>query len=250
MKKILFILVCFGLIIACKKETNTEPETPAVSTGTVKGKITHYNQFGTKYSSGLNTATVSLEGTNFTGVTDTSGIYALTNVPSGTYTLVIKKPGCGLIKSENIHYYYEDTTAYNASVSDFPAFTLNAAYAKDTAWFSGTLPGIFYNASSATLNKNASIVAIIGKSPNIDLAKPESYINSALASIADSTDYGRFFSYQLLQYTYGFKKDSVLYVKIYPVSTKGASYKSDKLNSLVYTSFGTPYATVFSLTMK
>lgn len=252
MKKILFTLVCLSLIISCKKETSPdpEPETPAVTAGPVKGKITHYDQFGTVYSSGLNTATVSLEGTNFTALTDASGSYQLNNVPSGTYTLVIKKPGCGLIKNENIHYKFQDTTTYNASISDIPTFNIGAAYAKDTTWFSGLLPGIFYHASPATLNKNASVVAIIGKSSKIDLANPDSYINSAVASIADSTDYARFFSYQLLKFTYSFKKDSTLYMKIYPVSTKGAAYKSDKLNAYVYTSFGTPYPTVFTLDVK
>ncbi|PBQ33515.1 hypothetical protein CNR22_17605 [Sphingobacteriaceae bacterium] len=250
MKKILLTILCFAILISCKKEDKTEPETPTITTGTVTGKITHYDQFGTKYTSGLNTATVSLEGTNFTGITDTSGIYKLTNVPSGTYTLAVKKPGCGLIKTENIHYNFEDTTTYNASVSDIPAFTLSAAYAKDTTWFNGSVGGIFYNASPASLNKNANIVAIIGKSSKIDLANPDSYENYALASIADSTDYGRFFSYQLLKYTYTFKKDSAVYMKIYPVSAKGARYKSDRLNAFVYTSFGTPYPTIFMLNVK
>jgi len=251
MKKLFIILACLSLLVSCKKEDKKEPEpeTPA-TTGNVNGKITHYDQFGKVYTSALNTATVSLEGTNFITITDTSGLYTLANVPAGTYTLLVKKPGCGLIKSENIFYKIEDTVRYNASVADIPAFTLNSAYAKDTSWFNGIVNGIFYSASPASLNKNASIVAIVGKSAKIDLADPASYINYAVASVADSTDYGRFFSYQLLKNTYTFKKDSVLFMKIYPVSAKGASYLNNKLNVPVYTAYGTPYSTVFTLNIK
>jgi len=251
MKTRLFILTALViLLVSCKKEDKPQPDlpkTPEVTTGNLSGKVAHYNQFGTLYTSGLNTTTVSIEGNGFTSVTDENGSYTLTNVPTNTYTLVFKKPGCGLIKKINVLYKFTDTVKYNASVADLPTFNLNSAYAKDTSWFGGTLPGIYYNAGATPQDENASIVAIVGKSQNMDLGDPTSYLNYANASLLKNLDFNRFLSYQLLKGTYTFKQDSILYMKIYPVSTKGASYFDIKLNTLVYTAYGAPYPTLFSL---
>lgn len=255
MKKIIPALACLLTFSTCKKdEKQVEPQLPPVSpatpTGTLKGKVYHYDQFGTLYSSGLHTATVSIEGKNFSAVTDASGSFTLTGIPSSTYTLIFEKPGCGTIRLEDMEYKISDTTTYRAELSDMPSFTIDYAYAKDTSWFSNTLPGIFYGAATSPVNAKASIVAIVGKSPNIHLADPSSYLNYATSSLADSLDFKRFFSYSLLKFTYSFKKDSLLYMKIYPVSTRGASYLSNELKTMVYTSFGTPYPTVFTLQIK
>lgn len=250
MKRILLALTCIFLLSTCKKEDPKQPElpeTPVTASSALSGKVSHYDQFGNRYTTNLNTTTVTIEGKNFTAITDTSGIYRLNGVPSNTYTLVFKKPGCGLIKRESIIFKAGDTTTYNSSVADIPVFTINSAYVKDTNWFAATLGGIYYNASSSPVNSKATVVAIIGKNQNLDIANPSSYLNYATASLLSVTDFNRFFSYPLLKDSYTFKKDSILYMKVYPVSTTGAGYFSNGLSTMIYTAYGTPYPTLFSL---
>lgn len=255
MMKNFFIPALLVLFLAgsCKKEDPKEPEvpvTPQTPTGNIHGRVTHYGQFGTTYTTGLNNTTVSIEGQNFTTITDATGDYTISGVKSNTYTLVFAKPGCGIIKKQDIVYTAGDTASYNAGVADLPTFTLINAYIKDTLWFSNTLAGIYCNASVSPANNEARVVAIFGKSPNITLADPLSYLNYATASPLNIPDFYRFFSYPLLKDTYGFKKDSVLYLKIYPISSKGASYFNNKLNTLVYTAYGNAYPGTFTIAVK
>lgn len=254
MKRLLIILLFAGILSACKKEKQSSdtPDltpTPATTTGNLKGSVFHYNQFGNPYTSGLNTTTVTVEGKQFSAITDDQGKYTLSAVPSGTYTLVFNKPGCGLIKKQNTIYKSGDTASVNAELSDFPTFSISTAYAKDTSWYNGLLSGIFYNANTSPFNTKATVVAIIGKSANLNIANPSSYLNYASTSLADSLDFNRFQSYQLLQQSYSFKKDSTVYIKVYPVSTRASWYFDSKLQKPVYTSYGTPYPTVFTVTI-
>jgi hypothetical protein len=253
MKRILVSVLIVLSLSACKKEKSPEPETPVPSpatTGNLYGKVIHFDQYGSQYSSGLNTTTVSLEGKGFKTVTDDKGNYTLKGLSSGTYTIIYEKPGCGKIIKQNYIYTLGDSLIFNVGVSDFPTFVINTAYAKDSTWFSGTLKGIYFGATTNTPNKNASVVAIIGKSQNLDIEKPETYLNYPISSRADTADFNRFFSYSLLKDTYGFKKDSIVYIKVYPVSILSSSYFDTKYNTPVYTSHGEAYGSLFSLYVK
>jgi hypothetical protein len=249
MKRSVIVFLCLLVFFACKKDKEPEKEPPVQQpvTGPLKGRVTHFDQFGTPYNHGLNTTTVSIEGRSFTAITNTEGFYSLESVPSGTYTLRFEKPGCGMIKKENVIFNFRDTTTYNTGVADLPDFSVQQAYAKDTSWFSGSLSGIYYHAGSSPQHSMATVVAIIGKTPAIDLADPGSYLNYASPSVIRNSDFNRFFSYPWLKETYGFKTDSMLYLKIYPVAALAASYFDNQLNVPVYTAYGSPYPTVFTL---
>jgi hypothetical protein len=260
MKRILLLILCTCFLATCRKEKRIQTETLSTTTATTKGplsgKVNQYDQFGTLYTTGLNTTTVSIYGKNFkslndttgryaTSVTDSAGHYTLANIPTGTsYLLFYIKPGCGIMVREGVAYKVGDTTTYNAGVSDIPAFSINAAYARDTTWFAGTLSGIYYGAGTTPLNKNAMVVAIIGKSDSIDISRPASYLNYGVASFANTPDFNRFFSYPFLKQTYLFQADSVLFMKVYPVSTLASYYFDNYLNKPVYTSYGTAYQTI------
>lgn len=234
-------------LFSCKKEKKTVDETPvspSATSGNLSGTVSQFNQFGVTYTTGLNTTTVSIDSTNTTCVTDQNGHYTFTNISSGIYTLVFKKPGCGLIKMPDINFNFSDTTNYNASVADIPVFSISSAYVKDTSWFTApALAGIYYNANTSPVNVKATIVAIVSKSANLSLADPLSYIKFSPASLVNTVDYGRFLSYNFLSQSYGFKKDSIIYVKIYPVATTGASYYNNKVKKPVYTAYGNPSPT-------
>lgn len=248
-RSILYLLAISTTIFSsCKKDkkSNPEPTTPVVSTGGLSGKIYFYDQYDSLYTRHLGTASVSVVGQNFSTLSDTSGRFTLTGLSAGIYTLSFQKQGCGTVKLQDVHFQLNDTTQYRASMADIPSFNLTNVYAKDTTWFSSTFHGIFYSASPNPLHKKASIIAIVGKSANLDLSNPRSYLNYPVTSFADSLDYNRFFSYSLLKDTYGFKKDSTLYLKVYPVSSRGSSYLDNGSGSLIYTAYGAPYGTVFS----
>jgi hypothetical protein len=251
MKRLLLTLSCLAVFAMCKKEKNSdsiEPEpTPVVPTSNLKGKVNQYDQYGVPYTTGLNTTTVSIEGKTISTVTDTSGKYVLTGITSGTYTLVYKKAGCGLIKLDKAIYKAGDTATFNPKIADIPNFSISNAYVKDTSWFSGTLAGIYYNASTLVQNSNVTLVAILGKSANLTISNPTSYDNYATASLINTLDFNRFSSYDLLKQTYSFKKNDVVFVKIYPVATTGASYFDNTLEKPVYTAYGSPYPTLFTL---
>lgn len=243
MKHIVFIVLCIFISVSCKKDEPKVPEplAPEVTTGQLKGTVRQYNEFGTAHTSGLNTTTVSIDSSNAFCITDNNGFYSFPNMSSGTYTLSIKKPSCGLIKIMDIHYKFSDTLSYNVDIADKPTFQITNAYLKDTSWFSASLPGIYYNANTSLINPMATVVAIVGKSANIDLGDPTSYINFSPASKLSSSDYSRVLSYTFLSEDYGFQKDSFIFMKIYPVAAIGASYYDDNIKKPVYTAFGDPY---------
>lgn len=246
MKKIVLLLSVVALTYSCKKEPVPTPE-PA-KTGNLSGKVIQYDQFGSPYTTGLNTTLVTMVGKNLSATTDVNGNYNFSNIASGTYTLSFEKAGSGKNLLQAIAYKYTDTTRYNVAVADIPGFQLTNAYVKDTLWFSGTLAGFYYNANTSPANNKATAVAIVGKSSNITLADPNSYLNFAPSSLLNTLDYGRFLSYSFLKQTYGFKKDSTIYVKIYPVSNTGSTYIDNQLNRPVYHAFGSPSST-FTLTI-
>lgn len=245
--KHLLLLLSFALILFSCKKDEPEPEKPVI-TGTLKGKVTHYDQFGTPYNNSANT-TVVIVGKGMSTVTDQNGYYFFEEMSSGTYTLTFKKQGCGDGILQDLRYKFTDTTNYNVSIADFPDFSISNAYVKDTTWFSGTLDGIYYNASAFPANSKARVVAIVGKSPNLTITDPASYVNFAQSSLISTLDYGRFLSYSFLAQSMKFKPDSIIYVKIYPVANTAAFYMDNQLNRPVYKAFGTPFPTTFTLTM-
>jgi hypothetical protein len=254
MKQIYLISILFLLFTACKKKETPEPEPPAPlpapTSGPISGKITHYDQYGVAHTSGLNNTTVSLEGKNIQATTNENGRYTLSDVPAGTHTMVISKPGTGLIKMQSIVYKIGDTISYNAAVADKPDFLITSAYVKDTTWFTTQVPGLYYKAVSTSTNVKASAVAIIGKTKDLTIADPSSYVNYAPASeVSKKDDYNRFMSYAFLRDTYGFIKKDTIYVKIYPVASEASGYIDGKLSKPVYTAYGQAHSTLFKLVM-
>lgn len=246
MKKLLLFCAIFGLITACKKE-DPEPEKPVI-TGTLKGRVIRYDQFGAAYTDNPG-VTVNISGKGLSTVTDQQGNYAFYDMSSGTYTLTFQKNGCGAGILQDLRYKFTDTSNFNVSMADIPTFGITNAYVKDTTWFSGSLSGIYYNANTQPSNNKATLVAIVGKKPGMTIDDPLSYVNFGTTSLINTQDYGRFLSYQFLSQSLKFKKDSVIYVKIYPVSAVGASYIDNQLNRPIYTAFGTAFPTTFTFTM-
>ena len=90
--KCLLLFVAVVVFNSCK----TQPTAPA-GTATIIGRVLlaqSYFQYTPAYG-GIN---VTIEGTNFSGLTDDSGYYTINSVPTGTYNVLFSKSGYGDVR--------------------------------------------------------------------------------------------------------------------------------------------------------
>ncbi len=254
MKKTILSLCCVAALVACKKETIEGPQGPAgangangtVPSGSFTGKVKQYDQYATQYSTTLNTTTVSVEGTNLSTVTDASGNYTISNVPPGIYDLNYSKPGAGLFKMKQVAFPGNGSLYHSIEVADKPSYTLSVGYVKDSVL--GSNPTVKYNLSFTPLNKNRSIALVFGKTANIDLGDISTF--DAVYSVYATANSSSAASYiQLTSNTFSeFASGSVVYVKVYPTSLSHEGYYDPISDRNIYTNYGTPLATTFTVT--
>src|SRR5262245_46956959 len=93
----LFAAICFALLwVGC----DSDPLPAEGASSDVIGYV-HLVEVTGQLALSHAGATVTVEGTSYSAVTDSSGRYVLSHVPSGTYTLVFTKPGYGSHKLYN-----------------------------------------------------------------------------------------------------------------------------------------------------
>jgi predicted heme/steroid binding protein len=123
MKYTAIILGLFALssILSCRVQTSPSESATADVIGQA---MLDSNEIFLPNSSGI---TVSLEGTNYSTVTDDSGRFELKNVPSGTYTVRWSKPGYGDIRYIGATIQGGGNTpvyiAYNGNITRLRAFS-------------------------------------------------------------------------------------------------------------------------------
>lgn len=254
MKKIILGIGCIAVLYSCKKETIEGPQGPAgangtngsVPAGTLVGKVKQYNQFGIQYTSGLNTTTVSVDGTSLSGITDAQGGYTIANVPPGVYDLSYSKPGAGLVKMKQITFPGNGTLHHSVDLGDKATYQLTGGYVKDSVL--GASPNVRYNITFNPLNNNRTFALVFGKTANIDLGDPSSY--SLVYGTYVQPNASSFASYiQITSNAFSeINSGSVVYVKVYPMSLGGEGYYDPILDKTIYTNYGTPLATTFTVT--
>lgn len=257
-KVLLTITAILTFLFACKKTEDPLPEpeptpvTPVVDTGGwISGKVSLYDAFGAVQDSTAGTATVTIEETGNTVVTDNKGKFALKGVKTGTYTLRYTKTNYGTIKTQGLVYKVGDKGNYNAELAMLPNYQLNSAEVKDTTWFSTPIAGIYYRAYSAETNTNVAAVAIVSSSANLSISDPTTYqYDMPVSLLAKANDYNRFVSYTFLKDNYEIFKGGKVYIKLYPVASKASSYYDLKLKRPVYTAYGPALGTTFTITVK
>jgi F0F1-type ATP synthase membrane subunit c/vacuolar-type H+-ATPase subunit K len=112
MKKIQIAAVFALAIISlsnCKKDAITGPtgaQGPAgpILTGNLKGYITTWDEYGARILTSQAGDTVSIDGTSKKVITDSTGLYTIAGVSTGTYTISVTKPGFGINKLENLQF--------------------------------------------------------------------------------------------------------------------------------------------------
>ena len=134
MNKLFALCLVILLFSACKKTTTIE-ELPT-PLQTVEGFVALYNEFGQALPNSAG-ATVSLDSTSFSAITDSAGKFVIKNVPAGSYTVSYTKNGYGTIK-QNYHDYQGGGNYLLLSVNLYANSTstitgLSATYSNDAS---------------------------------------------------------------------------------------------------------------------
>ncbi|MBL7922197.1 MAG: carboxypeptidase regulatory-like domain-containing protein [Bacteroidia bacterium] len=252
MKKLVLSILFISVLTACKKEKVIGPEGPQGpqgssgngTPGTITGKITQYDQTGSTYTTGLNTTTVEIQGTNYSAVTDASGSYTLNNVMPGTYNILVNKPGCGTMQKQQVSFPGNGTYYLNTSILEKPTYSFISA-SVDTFKVSPSSSTynlkFTINATTSTIARGALI--LIGQNNTIDVNDPLSYEYANINPITMSAT---------SQFTYGFGGlHGTYYIKIYPHAQifNGGVYYDVATDKQKYYSYGTPLTPTYSVTI-
>lgn len=255
MKHFLLPILCLSAILSsCKKDTVEGPQGPqgpagangSAPSGTLAGKARQYDEFGVEYTTSLNTVTVTVDGTNLSTVTDASGNYSIPNVPPGVYNVTFTKPGAGLYKATQVTFPGNGILYNTASVVDKATTVITSAVVKDTMFFS--TPQIKFQIATTPLSKSRTFMLVFGKTANIDLADPSSYNNIYTTNMQSGAS-GINGTTNISGTNYNaFSSGSTIYVKVYPIATSYTGYYDAAIDENVYTTYGTPFATTFTVT--
>lgn len=252
MKKMILFILCISALAACKKEKVTGPEGPQGpqgssgngTPGNITGKIIQYDQTGTTYTTGLNTTTVEIQGTNYSAVTDAAGNYTLSNVAPGTYNLLINKPGCGTNQKQQVSFAGNGTYYLNAGILEKPSYTFISA----TVDTFKTLPSSSVYNVKFTINANTSSILrgaliLASQNNNLDITDPLSYEYTYQNSVQTNATSQFSYSFGGLHGTY--------YFKIYPHSPyyHASTYYDVATDKQKFYSYGTPLPTTYSVTI-
>jgi hypothetical protein len=248
MKKTILTILCLSALLACKKEKVEGPPGPqgpagangSNSTGTIRGTVPQFDQYSVKQSSGLNTTTVSVDGTNISTVTDAEGKYGISGLAPGVYDLSYIKPGCGLAKMQQIVFPGNGTLSMNCDVYEKPSYSFSNGFAKDTIMFGAHY--LKYGFQLAPVNKTRYYLVLYSNTSSVNIADPLSYFHSSQNTIFSNASTVSSQS----QFTGGifdeFDSGATLYLKFYPMSNS-ARYTDLVTGEDVYTNVGTPLPT-------
>lgn len=196
-------------------------------------------------TTGLNTTTVSIENSSFSALTNATGNYSLTGLPAGVYDLVFSKPGCGISKLQQIICPGAGTLYQGGYLTDKPSYTFNSGVVKDTVMSSMNLIKIkIYYAADP---KNRGAITIIGDNANLDLGNPATYKQSVAFSLAANSTSSQINTSYGTELINNYPSGTTLYAKVYPYSN--GNYYDFISGDNVYTGYGTPLPTTFTLTI-
>lgn len=245
MKRIILVVFSILAIASCKKkQAETGPAGPSGPpgpagngvNGTITGNIRQYDQAGVTYSTGLNTTTVSIDGTSYSTITDAAANYTLSNVTPGIYSITFNKNGNSLTKRQQISFPGNGTLYLDAEVYELPAFTITGFTAKDTTRFG---PCFKFTFTITPTNKAGMISVFSNLDGQLDVNNPGNYDIYPTVQVQPNQTV---FTYYTFSHSY--KTGQTVYLKAYPASANSnggyIDYATDKR---VYTGYGSPSAT-------
>jgi hypothetical protein len=247
MNKILLSLAAATALIfginSCSKTGPTGPAGP-LSTGTLTGFVTVYDQYGFKVLGDLSGATVSIPGqAGDTGTTNPAGAYAINNLKTGIYNLVYSQTGCGTVLANDVSFLGGGTINRNQTLSLIPSFSLFGANIIDTV--EATDSGVLIRGVD-TVNSVARTFIVFAGSASTVSSTPSTYVYENTNTIkAGGGAWSLFIPSQAL-IDAGLPAYSMAYFVVYPYSTGQATYVDLSTGKTVFPALGTP-TTVLSV---
>ena len=216
---ILTVSILFMALPGCEEEGPQGPAGPVLS-GDLIGYAILTDLSGSQLPdrSGV---TVTAEGTNISDVSDSTGRWVLTNLPTGTYTIAYSKTGYGTRKGMGYQFVGGGQTSYGTTyLYQIPGFTvtgLSATPSGDNVTISLTLTGLLPTASRY-------VQVFIGTSAAVS-SDPKNYRSTFSLGIAGtSTTFTGDIPSQSLFHSYGFSAGQTAYVVAYAMGSGSGSY--------------------------
>ncbi len=240
---VMFFIVVFVLLInGCKKdETSVTSPIPIVK-GDLMGYTILRNE---KYVAEKNNSfiTVSVEGTNLSSQTDSSGNYSIKGIEAGERVIVFTKTGYGIYKTKNTIVGNSTSVIGRVDIYEFPPFNVQNLKAKvisNNFELSGTL--------SNTLDGGRGIVCYAFSDSTVS-SEPSKYLfsdYSTLFSGVNSFNIRISFS-ELLNN--GFKSGQTVYFIMYGSIYNHPCYYYLEINKTVYCCLSLTPSNIVSVTI-
>ena len=244
--KIYTLALVILLMVGCKTtEQITSTNSGNLPTGTLFGYITPIDATA-KILVDKSGTLVSVDGTSFSTLTDTSGKWVISNLPTSTYNLTVSRLGFNTMKYTSLIFVGGGTIKYPGSQS----IGQSAKYTVGADAF--IMPKIKTdNAGNRSLQTAGTILSrlnnipgkasifirfIIGKSPNLDINDQNTYLivsnsdNKYFETNIDTTvtfdiaDQSSYWSNQVLS---RFAPGETVYIRLYPAVYKTFLYYYD-----------------------
>lgn len=238
---------CLAFIVflgGCNDSTvNTTEET---SKGSIVGMVTLMNQWGKPiepYYKNWDGVRVSLEGTEYTAVTDSAGRYELKNVLPGAYTIRFEKEGYGTMKiiGYNFAGSGQSVIKKRTSVSQIPRYIAvidsveNIPSTKLFGHISEQIP----------LGGKGGVVVYVGTTPDISYKDPTTYKYYSALSLLNFSRHAERFVFPFGKYASSrLEAGEKYYAKIYPMGL--GSYIDIETGYPIFPNVGAP--TTFEFT--
>lgn len=234
--------------MSCKKQGPPGDDGPVgptgpVPAGTITGKVTQFDEFGTELKTGLNTVTVSIQGTNLNAVTDENGTYVLPSVQPGIHVLGFRGPKTQVCQNDQVTCTGSGTLHIDATLYNKPTWTfsdlkvdgsLSSGYFEISATITPTLP-----TPPNGIPIYRYFIIIFSDKSTLSNSDPSSY--DAYRVFAGPV--GSFVASQMPAYPAG----TTFFAKLYSVTSFNSWYLDSKTKKPLYYSVGDTPPQIFTL---
>ena len=250
------VIILAVLISSC---TKTGPQGPSGPTGpsgttgpnlmgTLEGYVSTFDQYGYKVTSDQGGVLVKIDdAANDSATTDASGKYTFSNLATGTYNLTYSKANYGTFKAVDFGFVGGGTTLRNASLSQFPTFSLTAV--NDTIETIAGTPGVLVRGTATADASTRSYAVFVSSSSSVS-SNPANFTfaNTNGTIRATNTNWGVFISSREL-YDAGLNSGTTAYLAVYPIATGTPTYTDLSTGRAIYTAISASPAQVLTVTI-
>ncbi len=255
-------LVFFSCIKKINNETINEiPTTTNASTGTISGTVFYYDPILGYLTTPLKGATISIDSTKISAVSDSNGFFTLKNVPAGTYTITYTKDSFGIVKTFNF-FFPGNGEAYlqAANLHNIPFYTFQNlqdsvnisvnTLRRDTSYFLNAMMQVV----NSDPNHSVEAMIVFGLKKDININDPTLISTTFVSGVPGIKLF--YFSAPISNYITLFRRYSnmyhgaTIYMKIYPISYYYNNYAydyTDPIKGIQFTSLGSPISGQFIL---